>query len=91
MKEIERDHVLVDICPNCKGIWLDRGEIDKISGRIREERRSFHDRHDDDEWNHYDDDRHYRRDKGDADGRYRQPPRKRKKRSVADLFGDLFD
>ena len=22
--------VLVDICPSCKGIWLDRGELDKI-------------------------------------------------------------
>jgi len=22
--------VLIDICPSCKGVWLDRGELDKI-------------------------------------------------------------
>jgi Zn-finger nucleic acid-binding protein len=30
MREIERFGVLVDICPSCKGVWLDRGELDKI-------------------------------------------------------------
>ena len=30
LKEIERSGVMVDICPSCKGVWLDRGEIDKI-------------------------------------------------------------
>jgi Zn-finger nucleic acid-binding protein len=30
LKEIERSGVLVDICPSCKGVWLDRGEIDKL-------------------------------------------------------------
>ncbi len=32
LKEIDRSGVMVDICPSCKGIWLDRGEIDKIIG-----------------------------------------------------------
>ncbi|MFA0767666.1 MAG: hypothetical protein OXFUSZZB_000994 [Candidatus Fervidibacter sp.] len=30
MREIERFGVLVDICPSCKGVWLDQGELDKI-------------------------------------------------------------
>ncbi|MFN3422751.1 MAG: zf-TFIIB domain-containing protein [Armatimonadota bacterium] len=30
MREIERFGVMVDICPSCKGVWLDRGELDKI-------------------------------------------------------------
>jgi Zn-finger nucleic acid-binding protein len=30
LKEIERSGVMVDICPSCKGVWLDRGEIDKL-------------------------------------------------------------
>lgn len=30
MREIERFGVLVDICPSCKGVWLDRGELEKI-------------------------------------------------------------
>jgi Zn-finger nucleic acid-binding protein len=28
--EVERADVLVDACPECRGIWLDRGELDKI-------------------------------------------------------------
>lgn len=30
MKEIEKYGVDIDICPQCKGVWLDKGEIDKI-------------------------------------------------------------
>ncbi|MEN6403032.1 MAG: zf-TFIIB domain-containing protein [Armatimonadia bacterium] len=30
MNEVERSGVMVDICPSCKGIWLDRGELDKL-------------------------------------------------------------
>lgn len=26
----ERNGVEIDYCPNCRGIWLDRGELDKI-------------------------------------------------------------
>ncbi len=26
----ERKNVEIDYCPECRGIWLDRGELDKI-------------------------------------------------------------
>lgn len=26
----EKHGVEIDYCPNCRGIWLDRGELDKI-------------------------------------------------------------
>jgi len=26
----ERQNVQIDHCPNCKGVWLDRGELEKI-------------------------------------------------------------
>ncbi len=29
----DRQGVEIDYCPNCRGIWLDRGEIDKIVER----------------------------------------------------------
>ncbi|TKR27504.1 hypothetical protein FA014_00375 [Cellulomonas hominis] len=29
----ERQGVEIDYCPSCRGIWLDRGELDKILDR----------------------------------------------------------
>jgi Zn-finger nucleic acid-binding protein len=45
----ERNGVEIDFCPQCRGVWLDRGELDKIldrSGAIEEEWRRPRDRHD---------------------------------------------
>src|SRR3569832_667448 len=36
MREIEKDGVLIDVCPDCKGVWLDRGELDKLMQGIKE-------------------------------------------------------
>lgn len=30
MQEVQKHGVHIDYCPTCKGIWLDRGEIDKV-------------------------------------------------------------
>ena len=46
----------VDYCPTCKGVWLDRGEIDKIANTQR--------RYEEDHYNRY----HRRRD--DYNDRY---------------------
>ena len=27
---VDRNGVVVDACPRCRGIWLDRGELDKL-------------------------------------------------------------
>ena len=29
----QRDGVEIDYCPTCRGVWLDRGELDKILER----------------------------------------------------------
>jgi Zn-finger nucleic acid-binding protein len=56
--------VEIDVCPQCRGVWLDRGELDKIIDR--------YDAYDDDDRHHsgrvYEDGR--RRE------RYRPPQRK---------------
>ncbi|CAH1215391.1 hypothetical protein PAECIP111893_03946 [Paenibacillus plantiphilus] len=36
MREVEKDGVMIDVCPDCKGVWLDRGELDKLMQGIRE-------------------------------------------------------
>lgn len=30
LKISEHDGVMVDVCQECKGVWLDRGELEKI-------------------------------------------------------------
>ena len=30
----ERHGIEIDYCPSCRGVWLDRGELDKIIDRI---------------------------------------------------------
>jgi len=32
----ERQNVEIDYCPKCRGVWLDRGELDKIVERATE-------------------------------------------------------
>jgi Zn-finger nucleic acid-binding protein len=71
----DRQGIEIDYCPTCRGVWLDRGELDKLIERAagggagrRPERRD--DRRDDGRWD-------------DDDGR----PAKRKRESfLSDLF-----
>lgn len=35
LKETDFHHVKVDICPDCKGLWLDAGELEMV-GRVNE-------------------------------------------------------
>jgi uncharacterized protein len=76
MQEIRRYDADIDYCPSCKGVWLDRGEIDKIAmaqNRIDEEHYSRYNR--DRDYDDYDDDYYH----------YGGHRRRR------GLFGDLFD
>jgi uncharacterized protein len=80
-----REGIEIDFCPQCRGVWLDRGELDKIIERASvsaapapvPERGGYDSRRTDD----YDDRRRY----DDDDRRY---GRKKKKRGgfLEDLF-----
>ena len=37
----ERQGIEIDYCPECRGIWLDRGELDKILDRAQAEAAAF--------------------------------------------------
>ncbi len=30
LRTVNKHNIEVEICPDCKGVWLDRGELDKI-------------------------------------------------------------
>ncbi len=36
MVELERSGVRIDACRNCRGVWLDRGELERILERERQ-------------------------------------------------------
>lgn len=76
----ERQGIEVDYCPKCRGVWLDRGELDKIIERSAAEEAPApqyveQPRHREDSRDH--DDRNY--------GSHR--PYKKKK----SLLGEIFD
>ena len=52
----QRQGVEIDKCPSCRGVWLDRGELDKIINRYER----FDDDDDRDDDDRYRDRREYR-------------------------------
>lgn len=102
MREVQKNDVLIDVCPDCKGVWLDRGELEKLMSGIREMRDEY-DKYEDyrghqnetayredtyrREEKYRDDDKYQSRDKD----RYReQKYYKRKKKNIFDIFDDIF-
>ncbi len=73
-----REGIEIDYCPKCRGIWLDRGELDKLIERSVAQLSAAR-RDDDDDY-----DRDYRR-KGKHHGA--KPYRKKRK----SIFEELFD
>lgn len=73
----ERKGIEIDYCPECRGIWLDRGELDKMLEKSREDEQSarpaIEPRR---EAQHY-----------DKDYKYGHKPYKRKK----SFFEEIFD
>jgi Zn-finger nucleic acid-binding protein len=33
--EIDRSEIMIDACPGCRGVWLDRGELDRLLDKER--------------------------------------------------------
>ncbi len=31
MKKLKKGDVILDVCPACKGLWLDAGEVEKLA------------------------------------------------------------
>ena len=93
----ERQGVEIDYCPQCRGVWLDRGELDKIIA-CAESQVSRAQEQDEDEDDRYEDrdshQSHDRRAKGDGDyGRRGDGHHGGRKRegflsNLFDMFGD---
>lgn len=50
----DKNGIEIDYCPECRGIWLDRGELDKIIERSKSaglsSSRQFDDKYDDNDY-----------------------------------------
>ena len=104
LRPVERQGVEVDYCPRCRGVWLDRGELDKLIDRTvealggapagggaawAEDRARREDAHPYDRLHGRGDRDEERRDRGDATyGRDGDRGRRRRRES---WFEDLFD
>jgi Zn-finger nucleic acid-binding protein len=84
--ELERADVLIDACPTCRGVWLDRGELDKI---LVKERALASSDPDEDFFRELGGTRSRPDDRRD-EPRYEEP-RHDKKRRRKSLLEDLFD
>jgi Zn-finger nucleic acid-binding protein len=38
LEERERDGVTIDVCRHCRGVWLDRGELERFIAHAVEDR-----------------------------------------------------
>lgn len=88
MKQVNRYGIEIDVCPTTGGIWLDKGELEKLMALLKEEAmndqpvpyRQEHEpryarsHHNDDD---YDDDDRYERGYG---------PKRKGKKSIMDIF-----
>lgn len=86
-----REGIEIDYCPECRGIWLDRGELDKLIERsagdshgAQPTAQNYH--HNDDD-NHYREQKHYDERRHDSHHDY-DHHKKHKKES---FLGDIFD
>lgn len=86
----ERQGVEIDYCPECRGVWLDRGELDKL---IAGEEKAYagNQQSTSDNQSYVDDNRNDRRSHDDKRDKHSQP-RKHKRESflgeIFEMFGD---
>lgn len=88
MREVERYGVKIDICPTSGGVWLDKGELEKIIMMIREEalqESGGHGASDSDDY--YEEPSYQSR----PDARPQRPQRRKKRDGVFDNLMDIFD
>ena len=84
MQPVRRDGVEIDVCTACRGVWLDRGELEKLSAVVGGQQRGGFlggaPQHQGDQ--------RYRRDDDDDDDdrRYRSPQQAQRRKSFLDFF-----
>lgn len=87
----ERNNIEIDYCPSCRGIWLDKGELDKMLEYAEQKYSSSEQQgqnqnqyNQQQSYKKYDND-HYKQDHQKHNPHYQKPYKKK------GFLGDLFD
>jgi Zn-finger nucleic acid-binding protein len=96
MREVTRQGILIDTCTQCRGVWLDRGELEKLASVVGEPSgpgtflpQAAAYRNDDDDRRRRDERRHD--DDDDDRRRHHYGHGKRPEKSKMSRFLDFFD
>lgn len=79
----ERSGIEIDYCPECRGVWLDRGELDKIIDRSASAPQPQADRYAPPSYERRDEPRY---DEPRYDRREQYPQRRKRESWLSDLF-----
>jgi Zn-finger nucleic acid-binding protein len=83
----ERQGIEIDYCPRCRGVWLDRGELDKLIEREADRYESGRSRGDREDSGPFRKEWDRDRDRDDDDDRHRGHGTKRKKKGfLSEMF-----
>ncbi len=77
----ERQGIEIDYCPNCRGVWLDRGELDKIIEKSMSAEKTQQDRP-------YNENKGYKKEYNDDDEYQKRNYQQKRK---GGFLGNLFD
>lgn len=80
MLQANKEGVIIDVCQQCRGVWLDHGELEKIMSQSKQAMVEY-----DELYKFYDKHKH-----PEHSGNYSHKGYK-KKQGVFGILGDLFD
>ena len=104
LKMAFRQQIEIDYCPKCRGVWLDKGELDKLIERAHENhvrepdtdyrpssRSAYKRKRSHDDYDDYDDKRRNSYKKRRYDKRYRKKSWKKRGKDIIEEIFDIFD
>jgi len=90
MREVQKESVTIDVCPDCKGVWLDRGELEKLTQGLKEEQKYYSQSYEKDDRQHRDNREYSSNEYNKNYSKDGYPKKHKKKNPMMDLLGDLL-
>ena len=92
MNQYNKNGIIIDACPHCQGIWLDRGELEKI---LEQERHYIYDHNQvfDQHYGHHDKhyEKHHDKHHDYHNGKYNDYKQHKRKKGIFGILEDIFD